>query len=80
MNINLEQSLRDCCHLLDWFPTQQQLETIKHDIDAAIASGKALSRSECQDMVAKHCGCTNMFVVPGEDDADLTAFFTKAIK
>lgn len=80
MNKNLEKFLRERCNLIDWSPTQQQLEAIKKDIDFAIASGKILSRSECQHIVVKHCGSTKMFVVKGADNSDLNALLAMAVK
>ena len=80
MNRNLEKFLRDHCNLIDWNPTQQQLEAIKKDIDAAIASGKILSRTECQHIVVKHCGSTKMFLTKGADNSDLNALLAMAVK
>ncbi len=80
MNRNLEKFLRDHCNLIDWSPTQQQLEAIKRDIDAAIKSGKNLSRTECQHIVVKHCGSTNMLLTKGADNSDLNTLLAMAVK
>lgn len=80
MNRNLETFLREYCNLINWSPTQQQLEVIKQDINAAIASGKTLSRTECQHLVVKHCGSTTMFITEGVDNSDLNTLLAMAVK
>ena len=80
MNRNLEKFLREHCNLIDWSPTQQQLEALKRDSDFAIASGKILSRSDGQHIGVKNSGSTKMFVIKGADNSDLNALLAMAVK
>lgn len=79
MSDNLEDFLRSHCNLIDWRPTSAQLEKIKSDIEASLASGKILSRTDCQNIVVKHCGSTRMFLTKGADNSDLNTLLAMAI-
>lgn len=79
MSNKLESYLRDSCNLIDWVPTRQQLTDIENDINDSIKSGKVLSKSDCRNIVVKHCGSTKMFVTKGVDNSDLNTLLSLAI-
>ncbi|WP_369921940.1 hypothetical protein AB8E32_07025 [Marinomonas polaris] len=80
MSKNLEEFLRDTCGIENWHPTAQQLAAIEKDINEAIRSGKTLSRTECQHIVAKHCGSVRMLMLKSADNSDLNTLLALAIK
>lgn len=80
MNKNLEKFLRERCNLINWSPTSSQLNAIQKEIEQAIANGKKLSRSDCQHIVVKHCGSTEMMVLGGVDNSDLNTLLSLAVK
>lgn len=79
MSNKLENFLRSHCNLIDWHPTLQQLENIKNDIEWLLKSGKTLSRSDCQNIVVRHCGSTRMLLTKGLDNSDLNTLLAMAI-
>lgn len=79
MSEKLEDLLRSHCNLIDWNPTSEQLGKIKADIDSSLAAGKTLSKTECQNIVVKHCGSTRMFVTHGVDNSDLNTLLVIAL-
>ncbi|MGL6492342.1 hypothetical protein ACSZNX_15130 [Aeromonas veronii] len=80
MNKNLEELLRKQCSLIGWWPTQQQIAAIENEINKAIASGKKLSKSDCQHIVVKHCGKTRMVACCSVDNSDLNTLLALAIR
>jgi hypothetical protein len=80
MSKNLEDYLRDTCGLESWHPTAQQLAAIEKDINEAIRSGKTLSRTDCQNIVVKHCGSVRMLLLKSADNSDLNTLLALAIK
>ncbi|EJC6798640.1 hypothetical protein RGL59_004388 [Vibrio parahaemolyticus] len=80
MNKNLEVFLREHCHLINWKPTAQQLVAIEKEINDAILSGKRLSRSDCQHIVVKHCGSTEMMAFSSVDNSDLNTLLALAVR
>lgn len=80
MNNNLEFFLRNNCDLINWKPTQQQLFSIKKEIDDAIRNGQRLSKSDCQHIVTKHCGPTEMMIFSSVDNSDLNTLLALAVQ
>ncbi|ENT6810196.1 TPA: hypothetical protein I7126_23335 [Vibrio vulnificus] len=80
MNKNLEKFLREHCNLINWNPTPLQLKAIQKEIEEAIANGKRLSRSDCQHIVVKHCGSTEMMLLDSVDNSDLNTLLSLATK
>jgi hypothetical protein len=80
MSKSLEDYLRDTCGLENWHPTAQQLAAIEKVINEAIRSGKTLSRTDCQNIVVKHCGSVRMLMLKSADNSDLNTLLSLAIK
>ncbi|MCX9515177.1 hypothetical protein IG528_17665 [Vibrio cholerae] len=80
MNKNLEKFLREHCNLINWNPTPSQLKAIQKEIEEAIANGERLSRSDCQHIVVKHCGSTEMMLLGSVDNSDLNTLLSLATK
>jgi hypothetical protein len=79
MRNELEEFLRKHCNLIDWHPSAQQLDSIQRDIDESLRLGKKLSRTDCQNIVMKHCGATQMFLTKGLDNSDLNTMLAMAL-
>jgi hypothetical protein len=75
----LEDVLRSHCNLIDWHPTSLQLENIKNDIKQLLKVGVTLSIADCQRIIVKHCGSTQMLVTKGVDNSDLNTLLAIAI-
>lgn len=80
MDKNLEEFLRDTCGIENWHPTAGQLAAIEKDINDAIRNGKKISRTECQNIVSKHCGPVRMLMIKSADNSDLNTLLALAIK
>ena len=80
MNNNLEFFLRNHCDLINWTPTPQQLVAIKKEINEAIQDGQRLSKSDCQHVVVKHCGPTEMMCFSSVDNSDLNTLLALAVQ
>lgn len=80
MSMKLEEFLRSHCNLEDWHPTASQLSAIENEILNSMRSGKTLSRTDCQNIVVRHCGSVRMLLLKGVDNSDLNTLLLQAIQ
>lgn len=77
---SLKEFLSEICGIENWSPTSSQLDAIEKEISEDISLGKRLTRTDCQNIVAKHCGPVRMLMLKGADNSDLNTLLALAIK